>query len=202
MAAGLVVTCMAVAQNADVTTFGVTVVNMTGLRGKVYLIREGYALPDFEKLKPVGTLYTTALNIPPRQFQEGFPGITDRFEWFAIDYTGRFWIQKPGRYEFSLMSDDGSKLYIDGEIVIDNDGLHSPRTVTGGVTLTGGLHQIRVSYFQGPRLDIALVLMVAGPGEEMRIFSTNEFKPPPDWEEKKKSEPGEQQGSPKKQEKR
>jgi hypothetical protein len=37
-----------------------------------------------------------------------------------------------------------------------------------------------VSYFQGPREEVALVLPVATPGEEWRIFSTDEFKPPPD----------------------
>jgi len=37
-----------------------------------------------------------------------------------------------------------------------------------------------VSYFQGPRDQVALVLRVARPGEEWRIFSTDEFKPPSD----------------------
>jgi hypothetical protein len=35
-----------------------------------------------------------------------------------------------------------------------------------------------VSYFQGPRFEVALVLQVAPPGEEFRLFSTDEFKPP------------------------
>ena len=50
--------------------------------------------------------------------------------------------------------------------------------------LAGGIHQIRVSYFQGPRFEVALVLRVAGEGEHWRVFSTDEFKPPPnpdDW---------------------
>jgi hypothetical protein len=37
-------------------------------------------------MKPVGTIHTSSLNIPPRIFTDGFPGVTDRFEWFAIDY--------------------------------------------------------------------------------------------------------------------
>lgn len=177
-AVSLTTLCLA-AQDAKPTTFGVTVVNMSALRGDVYFIipESCTQLPKLETLKRVGTLYATALNIPPREFREGFPGITERFEWFAIDYNGRFWIEKPGRYLFALTSDDGSKLYIDGKLVVDNDGLHAPRTVVDSVTLGEGLHLIRVSYFQGPRFDIALVLAVAGPGEEWRIFSTNEFRP-------------------------
>jgi len=65
-------------------------------------------------------------------------------------------------------------------VVIDNDGLHPPLEKTGTVELAGGLHRIRVSYFQGPKFQIALLLKVAGPGQELRVFSTDEFKPPPD----------------------
>jgi hypothetical protein len=48
--------------------------------------------------------------------------------------------------------------------------------------LAGGVHKIRVSYFQGPRYSVALVLLIAGPGEEYRVFDTEEFTPPPNTE--------------------
>jgi len=162
-------------------SFGVAVVDNAGLQGKVYLLRPGTRkLPNFHRLKPKGTLYTASLNIPPRDFADGFPGITDRYEWFAIDYTGRFWIEQPGAYRFALMSDDGSKLYIDGRLEIDNDGLHSVIGRQRSVPLSRGIHQIRVSYFQGPRYHLSLVLQVAPPGQEWRVFSTREFRPPGD----------------------
>src|SRR5262249_19768710 len=123
---------LAFAQGQHPPTFGVTVVDPYGLRGEVYLIKEGsQKLPNFRKLKPVGTIYTSSLNVPARDFREGFPGVTDRYEWFAIDYTGRFWIDKPGTYRFSLESDDGSRLYIDDPLLINNDGLHSIQTFDG-----------------------------------------------------------------------
>ncbi len=169
-----------------IPTFGTTVVIPSGLRGAIYHIHHNAnKLPRFEKLKSVGTIYTTSLNIPPQDFQQGFPGVSKRFEWFAIEYTGRFWIAKPGEYRFALTSDDGADLYIDGQLVIDNDGQHPPSTGMAAVTLRGGIHQIRVPYFQGPRYQVALQLHVAPPGGELRIFSTDEFKPPPNpetWE--------------------
>src|SRR3954471_15919721 len=71
-----------------VTTFGVTVIDGFGLRGDIYLLPDGTdMLPNFKKLKPVGSIYTRELNIKPRPFDTGFPGVTDRFEWFAIDYN-------------------------------------------------------------------------------------------------------------------
>ena len=181
IAAGFLAAALAGAQEDAVPTFGTTVVVPGGLQGAVYHIhRLSTHLPDFEKLKPVGMIYASALNVPPQNFQAGFPGVTGRFEWFAIDYTGRFWIERPGLYRFELTSDDGSKLYIDGHLAVDNDGEHPPQTRIAALTLEGGIHRIRVSYFQGRRYQVALVLRVAGPGEEWRVFSTEEFKPPSD----------------------
>jgi PA14 domain-containing protein len=164
-----------------VARFGTTVVKSAGFRGDVYLLHPGtQKLPNFRRLRSVGSIYATALNVPPTNFTEGFPGVTGRFEWFAIDYTGRFWIEQPGRYGFALLSDDGSRLYIDGHLVIDNDGVHAAQRETGHVTLKSGFHQIRVSYFQGPRFHVALILSIAAPGEDYRVFDADEFLPPPD----------------------
>src|SRR5579872_4485422 len=65
--------------------FGTTVVMPSGLRGMIYNLRPNTdSLPKFEKLEPVGTIYTNGLNISPREFTDGFPGVTKRIEWFAI----------------------------------------------------------------------------------------------------------------------
>lgn len=169
------------AQDQPIPKFGTTVVVPLGLSGAIYHIPSNTAkLPNFRKLKLKGTIYTASLNVPPQDFRQGFPGVTKRFEWFAIDYTGRFWIENPGIYHFALTSDDGAQLYIDDQLIVDNDGVHPPRTEQGEVELSGGVHRLRVPYFQGPRSEVALVLEVAGPGDEqMRIFTTDEFKPPP-----------------------
>lgn len=177
-------------QKEPLPTFGTTVVISTGLRGLVYKIGDfTEKLPKFEKMKPIGTIYTDSLNIPPREFTEGFPGITKRFEFFAIDYTGRIWVEKPGMYRFALTSDDGSKLYIDDNVIIDYDGVHGSDRKDGTVNLTRGVHKIRVSYFQGPRFMLALVLEVAPPGEGLKIFTTQDFKPPSDIESWPADEP-------------
>lgn len=171
--------CATAAQTESVAKFGSNVVIPGGLRGLVYHIPHNTArLPDFQKLKAKGAIYTASLNVRPQDFKAGFPGVTDRFEWFAIDYTGRFWIDHPGRYTFVLTSDDGARLYLDDQLILDNDRQHQPEDRTGSLRLSGGIHRIRVSYFQGPRFQVALVLEVAGPGEQLRVFSTDELKPP------------------------
>lgn len=161
--------------------FGTTVVIPSGLRGEIYHLPEStVTLAELDRHQPVGAIYTTTLNVPPQDFSFGFPGLTARFEWFAIDYRGKFWIEKPGLYRFRLISDDGALLYIDGQLVADNDGVHSPMARLGSLRLAGGMHAIRVPYFQGPRHTVALMLDIAGPGEQPRPFSTEEFKPPSD----------------------
>ncbi len=165
-----------------VYAFGTTVVIPSGLQGVVYFI--SHAAKNLAELgrkdKPRGTVYTTSLNVPSQDYKLGFPGIAKRLEWFAIDYTGRFWIGKPGLYRWELTSDDGAMLYVDDTLVIDNGGLHVPVTLHGTTELSGGIHTIRVPYFQGLKFHVALVLKIAGTGEDYRIFSTEEFKPPAD----------------------
>ena len=146
--------CAAAAQTESVAKFGSNVVIPGGLRGMVHHIpHDTSRLPDFQKLKPKGAIYAASLNVPPQDFKAGFPGVTDRFEWFAIDYTGRFWIDRPGMYTCVLTSDDGARLYLDDQLIIDNDRQHAPEDRTGSIRLTGGIHRIRVSYFQGPRFQ-------------------------------------------------
>ena len=121
---------------------------------------------------------------------EGFPGVTDRFEWFAIDYTGNIWIDEPAVYRFSLLSDDGSRLSINGVTVVSLDGTHPPLGSSGNAFLTRGLHQLRVSYYQGPADALALVMAVARPGAGWKIFNTDDFPPPQDTSRWTKGEIG------------
>jgi hypothetical protein len=161
-------------------SFGLTAPLRESFRGAVYDMLPGStALPGFAHLKPVGFVYTYALNVPTRFYGRGMPGVTGRIEWFAIDYEADFWINKPGKYRFNLTSDDGSRLEVDGKLVIDNDGVHETLTIGGSVVLEAGSHHIHVPYFQGPRDLVALVLEVAAPGEEFHVFDLRDFRPGP-----------------------
>jgi len=169
------------AQDQPQYTFGTTVVSTTALEGRVYFLKRNTSkLPRFDGMKSAGTIYTRALNVWPQRFDEGFPGISGRFEWFAIDYNGRFWIDSDGQYRFSLLSDDGARLSIDNEELIDNDGIHPASALSASAFLSRGIHTIHVSYFQGPRFAVALVLEIAAPGAKWRVFSMDDFIPPKD----------------------
>ncbi len=75
------------------------------------------------------------------------PEIEDDGYWSA-DWKGYINIADEGIHSFTLNSDDGSRLYIDGELVVDNGGPHSPMSVTGSKNLTRGYHSITIKYFE------------------------------------------------------
>ena len=67
---------------------------------------------------------------------------------FGYVFTGFIDIPSDGIWEFSLLSDDGSVLDIDGTRVVDNDGSHSAIATTGRIPLLKGLHPFRLVYFE------------------------------------------------------
>ncbi len=67
---------------------------------------------------------------------------------FALIFKGLIDIPERGIYRFHTYSDDGSRLSIDNQVVVDNDGSHDVRRVNGKIALEAGLHEIEVIYFE------------------------------------------------------
>jgi len=146
--------------------------------GDVYELRpDEHRLPDLWSLTPVNALYTYTLAVPYQVFMttRGIPGVTRRTEWFGIDYHAQFWIRNPGEYRFQLSSDDGSKLYIDDEVLIDLDGIHTLQTKEATTMLSAGQHTIHVPYMQGPGISVGLILRVKPPGGDYKLFDLRDF---------------------------
>jgi PA14 domain len=141
------------------------------LTGRVCFLPVGtLRIADVGECPYVATIYTDTLDIPERQFYDGFPGVTNRSDWFLIDYTGTFSVAGYGTYEFRIHSDDGSYLYIDDALIIENDGKHAPESRRGCVQLAVGDHRIKVRYAQTTD-RMALQLFVRAPGAAETIFT-------------------------------
>lgn len=162
----------------DDEIFGSGQIRGSSLEGIVYALPEGaQRLPsDYSDLPLEGRIYADQLDVPSRSWTSGFPGVTERFEWFAIVYSGRFRVREEGCYTFRLHSDDGSKLFIDGDLVVDNDGVHPPSSSRGERCLNSGSHRIRLEYFQGPRTEIALQFFYARAGAAEQVFPGEAFE--------------------------
>jgi hypothetical protein len=143
-----------------------------GVIGQVYI--PGYPIynmPVFERFTPVYTFATAKLDVAPRDYIQGFPtpekqGVVENF---AIHFRGKLAVDTPGIHMFEIYSDDGAKLYINGELVLDNDGVHAPKTKRAYVALTAGFHPFEIHYFQGPRYSIALQWYYKPPNRPRQI---------------------------------
>ena len=74
---------------------------------------------------------------------------------FAIKLATTLTVTNEGEYTFDLTSGDGAQIYIDGVLLVDNDGassgasdgIHTEKTVSGVTKLTAGEHLIEILYF-------------------------------------------------------
>lgn len=133
--------------------------------GVVYFIPSTTTkLPDFSTIKPTASFYTKEINVAPRGFNDGFPGVDARTEWFGIEYYNTVNVTKEDDYYFRVVSDDGAKFYIDDTAIIDNDGIHPPQEAKGAAHLVVGVHTVRLDYFQGPKDQMAVQLFVTPTG--------------------------------------
>ncbi len=88
---------------------------------------------------------------------------------FSAIWKGYIEINTPGKYTFKLTSDDGSWLYIDDILVIDNGGNHATKSVTGMVALEAGKHKIMIKYFDAGGGAIINLTWVPPGGVEGKI---------------------------------
>lgn len=121
------------------------------------LPRETQSVKVMNRRKPIKRVCMAQLDIAPRNFTEGFPGL-DMIEWFGLDIRFTITVPQTGKWDFMILSDDGSRVSIDDKEIIENDGIHPPHPVMATVTLTQGVHNVRVLYYQGPGQGLALML--------------------------------------------
>lgn len=109
------------------------------------LERYGPHIEDYEKIKEI-TL--DEVNVPETECSKGlFPGITQQTK-FAMVLHSEVNIKADACYEFSLNSDDGSILWINDEIVVNNDGGHPMEMKKDSLALPKGKHKVKLWYFQ------------------------------------------------------
>ena len=65
---------------------------------------------------------------------------------FSILWRGKIAVPSSGLYTFSTRSDDGSFVFIDEQLVVDNGGSHGAEDRSGQIQLDEGFHDIEVLY--------------------------------------------------------
>ena len=110
-------------------------------QGLKYSYYEGVwdSVPDLSKLTPKKTGITSSLNLD----------FAVKKDSFAVRFEGYIQITKKDLYDLWVTSDDGSKVYFNNELLLDNDGLHSAdMPVVKLVPLNPGYYRLRIDYFE------------------------------------------------------
>jgi hypothetical protein len=132
-------------------------VNTTGLQpGVKFLYREGRGVRSARDQKEAPVLETGVLST------FNVDAIKDQRE-FGYNFDGYINVPETGVYTFWLEANDGAILYINGKLVIDNDGGHREQVLDSKIGLKKGWHPIHVDYCQNG-LAKSLVLEWEGPG--------------------------------------
>ena len=112
-------------------------------------------LNDFSRLIPMNEGISNTVSIPDSMKGDGF----------ALQFDGYIQIAKDDVYTFSLISDDGSQLFINDSLVVNSDGIHGGIEKYGRIALAKGMHKIHVKYFE------------ARFGQELKLlYETKEMK--------------------------
>jgi Predicted peptidase len=112
------------------------------------------ALPNFNQLIPVKSGRSENITIAPRLRNDNF----------AFRWRGTINFPVAGTYTFYTASDDGSKLYVNNTLVVDNDGLHGTQERSGTFTVnTPGRYPIEVGFFEQGG-DEVMNTYISGPG--------------------------------------
>lgn len=109
-------------------------------QGVAYTYYEGRPFKhtsDIKKTQPVHSGVINNISLSPATSLDSM----------AFEFNS--WIQIPetGIYNFYTYSDDGSLLFIDDVLVVDNDGSHSLRRKDGKIALEKGFHALKILYF-------------------------------------------------------
>ncbi|MEN8679600.1 MAG: DUF1592 domain-containing protein [Akkermansiaceae bacterium] len=111
-----------------------------GIQDLTYRVYDGKwgKLPEFDQLNPIaqGKLPTGYLDIK----------VAQRKEYYGIVFEGKINAPTAGEYTLEMASDDGARILINGNKVVEHDGLHGQELRKGKVTLKKGPHDIRVEY--------------------------------------------------------
>ncbi len=121
-------------------------------------------LPDFQKENIIRSFDLDSINMDEIQ-----PRTKDHF---AVRFTGSFSVPETGIYRFLLESFDGSCLFIDGQKIINNDGIHYEIKREAVVALEKGGHQFEIGYFDFVRRETLNVWMGYQSG---KMNNFNEF---------------------------
>jgi hypothetical protein len=108
----------------------------------------GYAAEYFDNRELAGApVLTRSDDAVDFDWSGGAPADAVPANNFSARWTKSLDLAEPGGYKFTVTSDDGVRLFVDGQKVLDKWVFQSQTTYTVNVGLTQGSHQVVLEYF-------------------------------------------------------
>lgn len=129
--------------------------------GKVYILpdkelEKGHG-PHIYDNEVIGEVDFAELNFTKQSDEEGLPGVIPLTK-FGLVLFSTLTISKKGCYSFMLASDDGSKLWIDEQLVVNNDRPHRMLIKVDSLGLEQGEYPVKLWYYNAYPTQLGLVL--------------------------------------------
>lgn len=154
-------------QQENISVASQQVVAATAFTGLNYAFYLGNwsNLPNFSSLTPASTGIVSNFSLTPKTQNDQF----------GFVYTGVIQLPTTGSYTFFTSSDDGSRLYLNNTLLVDNDGLHGTQERNGTRTMNAGYYPIRVEFFEQGGGEV-LEVRWQGPGISKQLIPSSRLK--------------------------
>ncbi len=119
-------------------------------------------------------VYEGSFNVEDSNASSGLPIVPASIRavytsWYIVRCSGNLIVTRSGYHTLLTTTDDGSMLYINNSLMVDNNGLHSSQTRNGVRLLERGIHTFRLDYLQATGQQSLIV------SDQDGIISGNRF---------------------------
>ncbi|MEP9411191.1 MAG: TIGR03663 family protein [Candidatus Brocadia sp.] len=112
-------------------------------------LEQGLIAKYYDNIECIGTPFLLRVEKGPISFAYNDETKKPYRSPFGIEWEGYLSVMQKGIYQFATKSDDGSVVYINGNLIVDNGDMHAARYISGITLLDEGYHHVRVKYFDG-----------------------------------------------------
>ena len=119
------------------------------------------------------------------QLREAIDFSTDDFAGlpapFATEITAELLVEHPGAYAFMLTSDDGARVTLDGQVIIDHDGRHGATTKNSErIQLRAGAHRLRIDHFDAGGNSVIKLEWIGPDDLDFAVITSDNLRTPRD----------------------
>ena len=116
-----------------------------GVKTRYYALNDPTVLPDFDLLDPISEEIVENVDYPSTNGNFAGSGLSENV---GAVFEGFVSVEQDDLYTLYVNSDDGSRIFVGDQLLVDNDGLHAMNEESGQILLAAGLHAIKIEFFE------------------------------------------------------